>query len=359
MPDQWPPPPGPGQPPDEGQQRHPAPWGAPAPPPAGLVSAPGRTVYRPGAIPLRPLGLGDLYDAAFRIIRYNPGATVGAALLVSAVSMVIPIGVTALLTLGLGIAISFEMDPAASPAEALPGLTAGLATLGLSGAAQSLGLVLVTGMVAHVSFAAAIGRRLSLGQAWEATRGRRWRLVGSALLLTVGFVLVSLAALAALVGLVLGVDSAAAIGPLVLVWAAGFLALLCWLWIRLYYLAVPPLMLERRGILGAIGRGFRLTSRSFWRVFGIALLTTLVSIVATVMVSLPIGFGFEAALAAAGSSGAGPLATVVVDSLSQVLVSAFVAPFGAAVSSLLYLDLRIRKEAYDVELLTRAGIGGP
>ena len=42
--------------------------------------------------------------------------------------------------------------------------------------------------------------------------------------------------------------------------------------------------------------------------------------------------------------------------LASVLASAFVAPFTAAVTSLQYIDQRIRKEAYDVELMARAGI---
>ena len=42
--------------------------------------------HKPGAMPLRPLGLGDIYDAAFRIIRFNPKATVGSAVLVAAVA---------------------------------------------------------------------------------------------------------------------------------------------------------------------------------------------------------------------------------------------------------------------------------
>ena len=41
--------------------------------------------HKPGALPLRPLTLGDMYDAAFRIIRFNPKATVGSAVLVAAV----------------------------------------------------------------------------------------------------------------------------------------------------------------------------------------------------------------------------------------------------------------------------------
>ena len=54
--------------------------------------------HKPGAIPLRPLQLGDMYDAAFRIIRFNPKATVGSAVLVTAVAMLIPVLVTAVLT---------------------------------------------------------------------------------------------------------------------------------------------------------------------------------------------------------------------------------------------------------------------
>src|SRR6185369_7614202 len=58
---------------------------------------PALAAHKPGAIPLRPLVLGDIFDGAFRIIRYNPKATVGAAVLVSAVAMVIPV-VTGLVT---------------------------------------------------------------------------------------------------------------------------------------------------------------------------------------------------------------------------------------------------------------------
>jgi hypothetical protein len=46
----------------------------------------------------------------------------------------------------------------------------------------------------------------------------------------------------------------------------------------------------------------------------------------------------------------------VVQAVTSVLTAAFVAPFTGAVTSLQYLDQRIRKEAYDVELMTQAGI---
>ena len=42
--------------------------------------------------------------------------------------------------------------------------------------------------------------------------------------------------------------------------------------------------------------------------------------------------------------------------LAGVLASAFTAPWTAAVTCLQYVDQRMRKEAYDVELMQRAGI---
>ena len=50
------------------------------------------------------------------------------------------------------------------------------------------------------------------------------------------------------------------------------------------------------------------------------------------------------------------LGIVVVQAITSVLTAAFVSPFTGAVTSLQYLDQRIRKEAYDVELMTQAGI---
>src|SRR3954452_18993960 len=70
------------------------------PPPAGWAPAPGMlgAAHKPGALPLRPLALGDIYDAAFRIIRFNPKATVGSAVLVATVAWLVPVVVTALLS---------------------------------------------------------------------------------------------------------------------------------------------------------------------------------------------------------------------------------------------------------------------
>lgn len=350
---EWYPPPGGSTP---GREAPPPPprCGPPVGPPQpgwapGMLGA----AHKPGAMPLRPLGLSDMYDAAFRIIRFNPKATVGSAVLVAAVSMAIPVLVTAVLTWTVDLSLD-RTDGSASTAD-IAGLVGSFGSLGLGSILQTIGLVLVTGMIAHVTAAAAIGRRLTLGEAWAATRGKRWRLIGLTVLL--GLMVTGIFLVYALswvpVVIFLKTWQIVVYG---LVSVPLFLAGMCWFWIRVYYLPVPALMLEDVGIGGAIGRGFRLTRRQFWRTFGIALLTVVIGQIAGGMLAMPVSLVGQGILAGAGSTKFAVLGLVLTNALTSVISAAFVAPFTTAVASLQYLDQRMRKEAYDVELMTRAGL---
>ncbi|GAB3200304.1 hypothetical protein GCM10027062_19410 [Nocardioides hungaricus] len=316
--------------------------------PPGMLGA----AHKPGAIALRPLNLGDIYDGAFRIIRFNPKATVGSAVLVAAVSMGIPVLLTALLTLLVDLSADGTGD--LSDAETVAGLGTAVSLL-FGVVLQGLGLILVTGMIAHVVSAAAIGRRLSLGEAWAATRGSRWRLIWLAVLL--GLMITAIGALYALLWVAVALVAPTVVVVLFgLITVPAFLCLLAWWWIRVYYLPVPALMLERIGVTAAIGRGFRLTRRQFWRTFGIALLTAVVTGVAGSVLAAPFSIASTIVPTAMEGSRYVALVTVVLTALGTVVQTAFVTPFSAAVTSLQYLDQRMRKEAYDVELMARAGI---
>jgi hypothetical protein len=312
--------------------------------------------HKPGAVPLRPLTLSDMYDAAFRIIRFNPTATVGSAVLVASVAMAVPVVVTAFLSLVLD--LSLGVDDSGGLSGDAAGLVGSLGSLGLGSVLQTIGLILVGGMIAHVVAAAAIGRRLTLEQAWTATRGKRWRLVG--LTATLGLALTLLLALYALSWVPVVLVSESWRGPLVygLLSVPVFLAFLVWFWVRVYYLPVPALMLEPVGVMGAIGRGFHLTRGAFWRTFGIALLTVVVAQAAGAMLAMPISLLSQAALLGGVPSGAGVLVLVVSQAVASVVTAAFVAPFSTAVAALQYLDLRIRTEGHDLALMHQAGILG-
>lgn len=307
--------------------------------------------HKPGAIALRPLTLGDLYDGAFKTIRANPGATVGSAALVSAVATAVPIALIALLSavFDLGAWTGGEL----TEVEVLEQVGA-LGTTLLSALLSSLGLIFVTGMVAHVAMAAVVGQRLTLAQAWQATRGNRWRLVGLSALLSLATFVLGAAYLAAWFAVVLTGE----VAPIV-IWGVVtvplFLCLIVWLYIRVYYLAVPPLMVEKPGIFGAIGRGYALTRGQFWRTLGIALLTSIVTGVASSVLSVPVAI-VAAIMPLLVEGPSGIFLMLVLQGVGTTLATAFVAPFTACVVSLQYVDQRMRKEAYDVELLTRAGL---
>lgn len=364
--------PPPGAPPPEqpatAPQAYPAPGAQPAPGAAGQGWAaypstaggprPGLALgaaHKPGAFPLRPLGLGDMYDGAFRIIRFNPKATVGAAVLVTAVAMIVPIVVTAVLTFTVGLAVdaSGNYETEISVGEAV-GLLAAYGSLVLSYLLSFVGIALVTGMVVHVTRAAAVGRRLGLGEAWAATHGKRWRLIGLVLLSMVGYLTLAFVYVLAWVVLVVAGSSPWLLVVWGLVTVPAFIAVCVWLWMKGYYLAVPILMLEDTGVFGAIGRAWSLTTKHFWRTFGIALLTAIIGAIGGSMLATPFSFAGQIGLVLAPEYAV--LLLVLTQALGMVVQNAFSAPFLASVTSMQYLDLRIRKEALDVELLREAGI---
>jgi hypothetical protein len=313
----------------------------------------GPAAHKPGAIPLRPLVLGDIFDGAFRIIRYNPRATIGAAVLVSAVAMVLPVGVG--LATGSTGNLHLNSNDGSLTRDQVVSLVSAFGSLLLGTQLQAIGLLFVSGMIAHVTSAAAVGRRLTMGEAWAATHGKRWRLLGLAFLLG----LATLVALAVVVGVVLLLAFNAGLGVTILTglllgtaFVLGYLVF----WVRVRALAVPSLMLEPVGVLGAVGRAVHLSSRQFWRLLGILLLVGLVVGVAGSMLRLPFSLVGQFFLIGGSDTGYGLTIYLLLTAVGTVISSALLQPFQAAVSALLYVDQRIRKEAYDVELLGRAGI---
>lgn len=307
---------------------------------------PALAAHKPGAIALRPLNLGDFYGSAFVILRKNATATIGLALIVCALCVAIPmvlsIAVSSALGADWGQSMSFD---ATSSAEAdllsvIPQL-AGMIPLALVG-------VILTSLVAGVVHGAALGKTYSLGQAWALTKGRRGAMVGFAALYT----LLGLVVMTGYIGLGVVLYAATDAWALVVLYAlfAGFAILCAWVFVmvRYVYLAPAPLLVERLSIFAALRRSGELTKGAFWRTFGIVVLTNLLVGLASQVVALPL------ALIAGGVSlieGVGLILSVVITGLSTVIAAAVTTPYLSAVLSLQYLDLRIRKEAYDVELM--------
>ena len=308
-------------------------WGAPyAPPPPP----------RPGIIPLRPLGVGEVLDGAFAAIRRYPRATLGLAACVMLVVTVVQVLTEWYLLSGIAPPAAGDTLSDASDYASRIG-TAAVISLVIT----ELATLLLTGMVIAVIGEAVLGRPVSAADAWQRLRPQFWRLLGVSFLT---FLILLAAAIPGVVVLFIGAfaDSVGLVVLGVLLAFAG--AVYVW---PMFALAPAALVLERQGVTRALGRSRALVKRSWWRVFFILLLAALIGSIVSGIISLPFGLA-GGGLTSVGDRTSGVHFTqLVISGIGGLLASTVARPFSAGVAALLYIDRRMRAEALDLAL-TRA-----
>ncbi|WP_186355668.1 hypothetical protein [Streptomonospora sp. PA3] len=330
---------------------------APAGPPPGV----GRPwAPRPGVIALRPLTLGDVFNGAFGYIRQNPKATLGLALVVSALfSIVSSIGMGGYLS-DYGTVMRETLNNPTGPVanDPMPFEAWSVITVYAGALLTYIGQILLTGLLAAVVGLAVLGRRLSMREALQAVRGRLGAVFGVAVLLF----LLSLLWTVLLVGVVVGavllgvaVHPAAGI-PAGLLGVLGLIALAVWVYVRTS-LAMPVAVLERSGPAAALGRSWRLTQRSWWRVFGILLVAQILVSMVVNLLSTPFTGGAMVLSFLAPDAAWMPVAATAASFVGTVLAGTLGIPFIVGVTTLLYIDLRMRREGLDLRLQAAAQSG--
>lgn len=355
--------PPPSVPPPSGLTTPPQPaagWGAPTAGPAYGHDPQWRPPPKPGVVPLRPLGLGELLDGAVQTIRTNPRVMLGLSLAVLAAAGVLS---TVLIVAGLPRLMSVVDRPGSTVGSAdLANLAGGgVVAVLVPALLQGLSVVVLSGVLIMAVSEAVLGRKPSVRQVWAVVRRRLLPLIGLSLLTALiailsiavlvgpGLGLLAVSGTAAAVALVIGVPAAVAVTTLISV--------------RLAF-AAPALLLENLGVLASLRRSWRLVKGSWWRVLGVLLLSTIIAAIANGILQAPwavISTVVAAAVApdSATSTGAssittGLVITTVIGNIGRVIASAVTAPFSAAVTALLYIDLRIRREGLDVALARAA-----
>lgn len=130
----------------------------------------------------------------------------------------------------------------------------------------------------------------------------------------------------------------------------AFIALVIpFIWLAVAWsLCVPALLFERLGGVKALGRSFRLVQGRWWPMLGALLCAYLLAgYIALLVVLLPSEL---ANWIAPDNDLVTAIAAVIGGTLSQVITT----PYLAAVITLLYFDQRVRKEAFDLQLLAEA-----
>jgi hypothetical protein len=264
---------------------------------------------------LRPMTLGEVLDTTFNLYKRNFWLFVGITALPFVILFIIQVAVA-----------SFQSAAMVRPASQLqsPGLAAGIlagAVIGgllvavvylfLVGAAQAATIFAVSDLY--------LGRPASVRGSYRRVGSKAFRVI---------LVLI-------LVGLAVGV------GFLLLV-IPGFI-LLC-----RTAVAVPASMLEDTKAIGSIERSMQLTKGFGMQIFLIFLLVWVLSYAAALIFQVPFTYLAGAAAKAHESLSFG---MIVLQHVSEFLSEVLISPIGTIAFSLMYYNLRVRKEAFDIQHL--------
>jgi hypothetical protein len=264
---------------------------------------------------LRPRRVGEILDAAIKIYLGNARTLMGlAAAVVIPVQVVIAIVYLSTFSAGSDVpggsfAITLHPQPAQDPA-ARAGASVVVSLLSLVVAA------LVTAASVKAVSDAYLDHSPTIGTSLRYALRRLPAVLGCELLRVLGLIV-----------------------TFILIIIPGI-----WLYGR-WSVALPALLVERTGPVSALRRSSRLVKGRWWPSAGVL-------IVATVMVSI-VGGALSALLIGVASLPSQPSLglAVLVTTLSGVVTGVLTQPFTATVTTILYYDLRVRREAYDLQVL--------
>jgi hypothetical protein len=254
---------------------------------------------------LRPLSTGELLDRTFSLYRSHFGLFVGIFALPHLIVFAFQC---------VGVALQ---NPANPLGNAFLSMTWGLGALVLTVLASAASQAATVVAVSDVH----LDRPASVGDSFSRVKGEILGVIGMSML----------------VGLGVGVGLIALIVP-------GVLLALMW------SLAVPVKVLESKGATDAMSRSSDLTKGDRGRVFVVWLLFIVLSIGISMLIQLPIEVLAGVSSTKGGMRGVSAgwqVASVAAAFISQSLVG----PLATIAFSLIYYDERVRKEAFDLQLM--------
>jgi len=265
-----------------------------------------RAVTGPAPLRLRPLEIGDLLDETFRVYRRH-------FFLFAGLSIILSIPQAALSGYGYYSFLGTFTQQLAT------GGPVNLGQLQTSIIALAVGVVVFLvispfyyGSVTYAACQSAIGRAVTPGEVVSAVMRKYFPLLGYVLL----FYLMSVL----------------------------FCVFPLWVWILTGWIAVMPVMfVEDIGLVGAMGRSWRLVQGRWWRTFLIILLTLIVSYFASLALGAFLSLGqYLIEIVAA------PLVALSIATAAAEVVRSLVNPLFQIVIVLVYFDLRVRREGLDL-----------
>jgi hypothetical protein len=267
---------------------------------------------------LRPLTFGEVLDTSFNLFKRN----FKTVLAISAIVMVPLAIIGALATAGLAPTdFSVLDDPNLSFEDAMGAILPLYGAIGSGLLIQLIGQILVQAATTRVYSETYQGVALGVGEGMKSGLRRLPAMIALTIVQTI----------ATFIGLIFCL-------------APGV-----WLY-TIWTVSPAALMAEERGPFGALRRSAELVKGYFWRTLGLVVVANLLVSVISSIITLPIQL--------AGTVGTlgDPEAVLsggylAIQTLVSGLVTVVTMPFVAAVVVAIYYDLRVRKEAYDLDRL--------
>lgn len=285
---------------------------------------------------LRPLGIGDIIDRVLNVYRAVPLVLLALAA-IPYLFFVLVLGAAGL-SMGaalLGFAPFLDPDVAPDrlpPAESL----AALAAVGIVAIVGGIATALIqSAALMHAASERYLGRVPTIGGSFRAGLRVALPLLGMGLLAFIAFMVMW-------VGLVV---AGALVGEWWSILVTILVALVGTVYLAASWMVAPAVItLERSGPLRGLGRAWRLSEGHRWRVLGLLLLLGVLQVVLSILLSTIFLAGF--ALDEVGQ--------IVLQQVVNLLASIAWAPIYWGTFAILYYDLRVRKEAFDLQLAAEA-----
>lgn len=261
----------------------------------------------------KPMGVGDILDLGVRLYRSNFGRFLGVAAVVY-----VPLALLAALVQGVVTArmqAALEVGPEAV-AEVGPGLIVGGVLVGAAaGVVSFLGTLLVNAALIRTVSEAYLGRVVGIGETYGFVVRRLgtiiWASILTSVIVAVGFILLVVP------------------GIIFMLWFA---------------FVTQVVVVEGTNAVGALKRSRALASGNLGKIFILGLILWVAAVVVAGI------FGWVSALIVQGPGAGAVVLRTLLDRTGTLLLQ----PFVSACWILLYYDLRIRKEGFDLEMMVRS-----
>jgi hypothetical protein len=268
----------------------------------------------PPLLRLRPLGLGEILDEVFRVYRRHFGLLAGIALVLAVPTLLVQVASGSAASFGFLLTLLGGLGNPGTLAGQEPPAPPNLVLLGLTYLVLLATIPFTLGAITSAAIDLVQGRPTGIRRALAAVGRRYWALLALLLLFAV-------------------------MTPMFICLPLGI-----WLGVR-WVAAIAVVLAEGTGPIRALDRSWTLTRGNFWRLFGILLVMYLLqSVVSGALGVFALPVAVLVPFVPAVLRGA-ILLTV------EALAGAVVQPVIYLTVVLLYFDLRVRREDFDLDQL--------